>query len=1537
MQQNWTYCYQPSLPWIFKKLEKDGLDLVSSENKIQSISATTYFSRIRINDQLVYVQLDSGSNVSTIPINLLSDEQADSILPSSIQIIAYGNQKVANLGQIQLDISFDGGVVLEKQDLLVMGPGIMPVFGTNILFGRGGSFAIDKEKLQANLQGHEIEIFTEAIVDKKMNVLQSVNVRDSAENQVIVSMEKVQIPAMSEVILPAKIKLPPRTTHFLVEDQAVFRFERGERHSLPVARGLYCSNQFQIFPIRLVNSSKRDVTLPANSKIGRITPVSGEIVSDSSRINSLEAQIGLKPTNRTEAIWSEIQKGSLVDGHESELKRIIAKYNKSILLEGELPGISSLEEFRVYPKHNSPIASNSYKTPYALRNTMKRILNDNVKKGLLSPTSSPYNSPTLLVKKPNGSWRLVVDYRRLNDQIESDCYPLPLIKDLITNLHDSKIFTSLDLTQGFHQVPLHEDSKPLLTIGNETGQYKPNVMPMGIKTAGQHLQRCLNQLFRKVPLKSLVIYMDDLLIHSRDIKSHMKQLDETFRTLASKNLQCKASKMCLLTDEVEFCGHTISNGEIRVSEKRIEALKKLTIPTSARDAQSLFGALNYLREMVPFFAEKAKPITKTYSGRFQWTEEATKSFEAIRDEIIDHTMNLTIPDCNSDCFVLETDSSNTTMAAVLYVCKDRPTGVTSCDYHDHDSNCLRPISFWSKNFTESQARKYYIREKELTCFRDALNHFRMYLSGKKFIWRTDNKCLTYAWEVRANKDSVARKLCEICAYDFIIQPRSSSQMKVSDCLTRSTVLNQLKISRVDFAKLQNEDPILSKVSQYVQGNTWPSSIDCKELSYWRRCRQRLSFSKSGELRLASEKNSSFQLLLPSCLEKELLERYHDDSGHPGQENTIETISRHFTWFGMRTSIEDFVRSCPICQADKPNLHPRRPPQKITDTPTAPFVKLSCDLIGPLPTTNRNSNFVFVANDMFSKKIYTRAIPNKKSSTTLEALKSIVYGNPRLPETIVSDNGLEFAGEFKLWLEAMGIKHWHSSPYHPQSNGLTERSNATLKQRLKTWRDGKWEDRLREMTHQINLTPAEHTRLSPYAVETGFDGLNPNCPVQVDDTTHDQSLAEIQKLARDRIVKEKESRSLKTDRPFTPFAMGDRVLLKAKEGSIKFIGPYEIIEVLSDGYAYLLKSLLDGSQCRRRVELLKPFVDREVLTEEAKPSLSKSSAAEVGPSVTPFGFDHIELAPNGGRMWPVSVPSPVRPEHETVNLVPQTQQPEAQSSEKSDLEDVSPLNIEDHTADQEVVLDGTSDDSSPNITVLAAHPELESQNEHIEAPEESSSTEDQLTSAQPLSSYSSSDSDLELVAVDPDADLAKRRQFEELQSVVKVEPNDQTMVSVQPEGCFDQTMVSIVQPVPITGQKRSRNDDTVTEELQPSKIFTRRRPTEVTVHDDTSLTTFVAPPNQPLSKESVMEFIRTHEDYDPEDSKPIPRCRGSKEYSIDDQNFFQLAKLGYKWGTSMTHSDLKTVGDLRKRLNSFAKSSNRITMTERNGKKFYIFR
>ena len=1270
--------------------------------------------------------------VTTVPVNLLTVEQRNRIVPSHICLHAYGNTQVKNLGQLMMDLTFDNGVTIPNQDLLVVEEGISPVIGTNVLFPEDGSasFSINKEKLTANLHGMEIDVVTESAVGKSEGLVHSISIEESSSDQIVRPKEDLIIPAKSEMIFPARIDLPPSTTHFMIQDCSIFQFLQCQRYRLPLGKGLYCRNQFEEFPVRVLNPYDRDMKLSKDAKIGRISPVSGENELHVTT-NSLEADGGMKTDNRVEAIWSEMVKGDLAKSNEIELKRLIEKYQNIILLNGELPGRAQVEMFRVYPKNKNPVASNFYRTPYSLRPTMRKILDDNCKKGILKRTSSPYNSPTILVKKKDGSWRLVVDYRRINSQIESDSYPLPLIKDLVNQLKHSRVFTSLDLISGYHQVPVHPDSKKLLTIGNELGQYQPEGMPMGPKTAPQHFQRLMNKLFRDVPLSKVIIYLDDLLVHSRSEESHLVQLDQVLSLLQSKNLQCKASKVTVMTREVDFCGHTITGGAVKVSMAKIEAVKKLRTPATAKEAQGCFGLMNYLREMIPNFAEKSKPITRTYSGRFKWTEEAQLAFESIKDEIISGTLKLSIPDCNEDCFVLETDSSNTTMSACLFICSKRPMGVKEVDFHDHGPECLRPVSFWSQNFTPSQCEKYYIREKELTSGRNAMNHFKMYLTGRKFIWWTDNMCLSYANEVRTKKDSVNRKLCEIQAYDFIVQPRSSSQMKVSDCLTRSAVLNQLKISRSDVSKLQQEDPVLSLVARYVQANMWPNTLECDQLRFWRRHRQQLGFGSSGELRIQEESNSSHRILLPSVLEKEMLDKYHDSVGHPGADNTLKTLARHFIWFDMRVKVEDYVRSCLECQADKPNLHPRLPPPKVTDTPSGPFVKISCDLTGPLPLTNRNSRYVFVANDHFSKKIYARAIPDKRSSTTIEALKSIVFENPRLPQIVLSDNGLEFAGEFSAWLKQKNIQHHHSSPYHPQSNGLTERSNATLKSRLKAWKNGNWEEHLREIVHQINLTPGEVTRLTPFAIETGYDGLNPCCPIDVNDTVRQQTISELQKLVRDRIVKEKETRSKKKGRDFVPFCIGDRVLLKAQSGKPKYVGPYEIIEIFSDGYAYQLRSLVDKSECRRRVELLKPFVERE--SDQRPEEIFEEDPVDAN-QLGCFGLEDFEipLAPNGGRMWPISAPPPsdsllsVPVSNTSVSSVsPSTDSNLSSTASESEAESVSlvqnsegendsvsypgsesPISNDDHILANELELSEASTETASNETVVAAHPELE---------------------------------------------------------------------------------------------------------------------------------------------------------------------------------------------------------------------------------------
>ena len=362
-------------------------------------------------------------------------------------------------------------------------------------------------------------------------------------------------------------------------------------------------------------------------------------------------------------------------------------------------------------------------------------------------------------------------------------------------------------------------------------------------------------------------------------------------------------------------------------------------------------------------------------------------------------------------------------------------------------------------------------------FQRALEYWRMYLVARRFVWRTDNSNLSYANEVKRTSPKVAKILADLSEFTYLIQRRSTSQMKVSDTLSRSVQVHQLKLTMQDFKQLQQMDPVLNKIMNYVSINRWPNEVSDAEVLFWKKKSSFLELGRQGELVLLSK--SDRLLIVPIGERTELLKRYHDLAGHPGVKNTFVPLSKHFTWFDMKSDVESYVKSCEECQKSKPNLHVKKPPLFKTDTPNQIFEKISCDLIGPLPRTNRNNKYIIVCNDHFSKRMHTRALTEKTASRTLTALKQIIYQEMgRMPRNVLTDNGLEFSGCFAQWLQDQGIKHSHSAPYAPTTNGLTERSNATLKSRLKPKCNPNWDELLLPITMQINLAPNEVTKISP---------------------------------------------------------------------------------------------------------------------------------------------------------------------------------------------------------------------------------------------------------------------------------------------------------------------------------------------------------------------------------------------------------------------------------------------------------------------------
>ena len=1129
-----------------------------------------------------FAQIDSGAPVSIVPKAMLSKSQLEALRPSSVVLSAYGGAPIVNLGEVSLDLEILGKNESDPRSekignciFLVTDTSSMPLIGTNIIFGsNSGRHVIDKDSESATIAGHEIRIFDK--VASRYAMLSQLRV---VTNDIVQVRCKADIiikggtEAVAEGFVPGLPKIGK--FHFLSE--------KSKFGDLNIFGGLYTSSQSQSFPIIIHNPSGADIKLHKGQKLKKAT------FMDFSKIHFQPEVVGnvqkSSKMDRIRKIKSELVIGDLSSQGRATLDRILDEYADIFSLKGELPGMANLEPFNVILKDSVPVSAQSYRTSYSRRPILKDILDKNQENGLMSKNNSVWNSPTLLVPKKDGSMRLVCDFRAVNQKIESDHYMLPKISDLIVNLSKSAFFVQSDLAQGFHQVPISAQAREILTVGNEFGQYGWDRMPMGVKSAPAYFQRQMDTVFSGLSPSQFLCYIDDILSHGIDESSCLRNWGEALKKLKISGLKIAASKTCVGVRSVKFCGHEVSGGKLSISEDRVEAVNSIRRPVTRKMAQGLFGFFNYFRNFIQNFAFLAKPISDTFrvSQHFKWTDGAQSAFETLRAMIVNRTLGLSIPDVQNDHFVLETDASDTTMAACLFYCS-----VPQCSAHS--SSCLKPVQFWSQNFTESQYKKF-IREKELLAFRNALRKFEVFLRGRKFTWRTDNMSVKWANRLKTSKMALARILAEVAEYDYDIEIMKSSDIPVSDFLTRTAQVNAVEVSKLDLGRLQVEDEVLKLVHRFVSSDRWPNSPDCPVLAAYKRIRSFLAIDEYN--RLIFTKNGKIRFLAPVIHQYELMEAYHDKSGHPGVDNTLHLMKSSYFWPEMRNTVSEYIRTCDTCQRSRHNLRPRRPLMKVTDTPSGPYDKISCDLTGPFQVTENGKKYILVANDHFSKKMSARALESKNAFEVLREFKQIMTSNPWLPKVVLTDNGGEFGGDFHQYLVSKGIEHVRSAPYHPQSNGQTERSNMTLKSRLRPDVNDNWDELLPEVVQLINQCPNEVTRFSPFFIENFTSGQNPHDPKIEHDSRSacPDSRGDVWDVVKDRIVREKESRALKYGNPFfRPFDLGTRIMYRTHSKPDKYAGPAKILKSFAGGCSYLLDD--GGKELVRRAEELKEYFSRQ---------------------------------------------------------------------------------------------------------------------------------------------------------------------------------------------------------------------------------------------------------------------------------------------------------------------------------------------------------
>ncbi|CAB3257988.1 unnamed protein product [Arctia plantaginis] len=679
----------------------------------------------------------------------------------------------------------------------------------------------------------------------------------------------------------------------------------------------------------------------------------------------------------------------------------------------------------------TPTFHKAYSIPYSKKQEVEAELLNLVKSGIIKKvTHSDWASPIVIVEKSNKNIRVCVDYKvTLNKQLDTDHYPLPLPEDIFSELAGATCFCVLDLSGAYQQLLLDDKSQEYMTINTHLGLFRPTRLQFGVSSGPSVFQSVMDQILQNV--SNVRVFIDDIIISGNSSQDCQKNLENVLQRFKQYNVRVNLEKCQFFCKEIKFLGHIISSQGIRPLPDKIEAIAKAPPPGSITQLQAYLGLLNYYGKFLPRLADHLAPLHNLLRKDvpFCWTETCNKSFELSKKLVLEHGL-LVHYDCMKDLYVTA-DASQYGIGAVLS--------------HKIEKE---PICFASATLNNAQ-KNYSQVEKEALAIIFAVQKFHKYLYGRKFILVTDHQPLKFIFDpqkkipVTANS-RLQRWALILSGYIYEITYRKGSLLGNADALSRLPLpekvdvcgsinyfnfVNEVPLSYQEIAKYTQKDPILSKVYEYVMTG-WPNYMSDECLKPY--------FSKRAEL-VTEQKCVLWggRVIIPEQLRSKVLGMFHES--HQGIVQTKMLVRGYCWWPNYNNEIETEISKCDICQS------------------TRNFTKS----IEPVSWKKCENNFERVHIDFFMKDTTTYLLIVDSRSKWLDV--HIMLGTSAsqvieklcrtfaiigIPAEIVSDNGPPFTSiEFLNFLKSNGCIPLKSPPYHPESNGMAERTVQTIKQAL----------------------------------------------------------------------------------------------------------------------------------------------------------------------------------------------------------------------------------------------------------------------------------------------------------------------------------------------------------------------------------------------------------------------------------------------------------------------------------------------------------
>ena len=576
---------------------------------------------------------------------------------------------------------------------------------------------------------------------------------------------------------PALNSLPP-VTHLpsLIDGHKPLE-QRLKINILPTIQVL--SHQHASAEVLVINNSPVSKTIGKGTKIANGTCAFEEITSKDN-INLISPSSAQPPQDCVAALTSKMQ--NLSPPQFKQATQLLTEFRDVFSLSNSKIGRANVPPFDVQLEHSRPISTPLRRVPLHQQSIVKELLNHYQDLGLIELIDSSYLAATVLVEKKNVAhsahitdrYRLVVDYRFINNALTDSGWPAPSLQQHIDSAPGYTFITSIDFNSGYHQIPCSAQCKPLLAFspGYGFGRWTWTVMPQGIKPTSNHFQKTMEQSFSDLSDCILPPFFDDVVIKGTTFEDHLHNVRQVFTRIRDVGLTLNALKCSFFQTTLPYLGHVIDHGQIRLDPTRVQSIVDLPAPTTPRKLKEFLGMAQFCDRFLPHYSEIASPLHQLTEKEvpFNWTPECEKAFNTIKQLLMDAPL-VRAPD-SRDFFILETDTSDKSEGACLKA-------------HSYADGKEYIVAYASRKFNTTET-KWTIVEKEAHTIVFTTQKFCHYLFGKSFLLRTDNRVNTYIQSKRSTK---SRKLLnwalELSEFDCEIENA------IGDCLSRVHSVNPI--------------------------------------------------------------------------------------------------------------------------------------------------------------------------------------------------------------------------------------------------------------------------------------------------------------------------------------------------------------------------------------------------------------------------------------------------------------------------------------------------------------------------------------------------------------------------------------------------------------------------------------------------------------------------------------------------------------------------------------------------------------------------